>query len=399
VITSLRIPGVFTLMLGHFTVDSFVGVLPVLYPLLIDRFDLNLGTVGLVSLAYVGVSSLSQPFFGHLADRIGTRRAGFALAWTALTFAAVGFMPSFPLLVLAAAIAGLGSGAFHPFGALAVSRLLPQRARNTGMSVYVTGGTLGVACGPLIGVAAFAAFGPQGTALLLIPGLALSALVTRNMRAGAEVRARTMDPRARRSVPWIPLAVTIAVAMSRSWTISTLQAFIPTWFHELGYEPWFYGSLATTIVLASAVGTIGSGSLADRYGRKAVVVGALVLSVPAVWLFVSFPGPQAFVFGALVGLLAASTGPLMLMIAQELMAARAGMASGLILGLGFVGGAIGVPVTGAIADQVGLSAALLLQVPIVAATILVALFLPSEHFLRARGVPTDRADELAAAAQ
>lgn len=385
-------------MLGHFTVDTFVGVLPVLYPLLISRFELNLGTVGLVSLAYVGTSSLSQPFFGHLADRIGTRQAGFALAWTAATFAAVGFMPSFPLLVLAAAIAGLGSGAFHPFGALAVSRLLPRRARNTGMSVYVTGGTLGVALGPLIGIAAFALLGLQGTVLLLIPGLALSALVTRNLRAGSERSRHQTDRRTQRMIPWIPLAVTIAVAMSRSWTISTLQAFIPTWFHQLGYEPWFYGPLATTIVLASAVGTVGSGSLADRFGRKAIVLGSLVLSVPAVWLFVSFPGPQAFVFGGLVGLLAASTNPLMLMIAQELMAARAGMASGLILGLGFVGGAIGVPVMGAIADQVGLGSALLLQVPIVVATIFVAVLLPSERFLRAHSAGADRTDEIIAAA-
>jgi len=80
-----------------------------------------------------------------------------------------------------------------------------------------------------------------------------------------------------------------------------------------------------------------------------------VLSVPVVWLFVAFPGPQAFVFGALVGLLAASTHPLMLMIAQELMVGRAGMASGLILGLGFISGAVGVPIMGTIADHIGLS--------------------------------------------
>src|SRR5437588_3988282 len=58
-----------TLWLGHFTVDSYIGVLPVLYPLLIERFRLSLETVGLVALAYVGVASVSQPLFGWLADR------------------------------------------------------------------------------------------------------------------------------------------------------------------------------------------------------------------------------------------------------------------------------------------------------------------------------------------
>ena len=50
----LRNGKLLTLMLGHLTVDSYVGVLPVLYPLLIGRFHLSLATVGLVSLAYGG---------------------------------------------------------------------------------------------------------------------------------------------------------------------------------------------------------------------------------------------------------------------------------------------------------------------------------------------------------
>ncbi len=388
-IASIRIPGVLTLILGHFTIDIFVGVLPILYPLLIGRFDLSLGTIGLVSLAHVGAGSLSQPFFGHLADRFGTRHTAVALAWTTLTFAAIGFIPSFPLLLVVAAISGLGSGAFHPFGALAISRLLPARTRNTGMALYVSSGTIGVATGPLIGVAAFTAFGLPGTAVLLVPGLILSGLVARGMRAGAERERRegTMERAARRPIPWFPLSVTIAVSMSRSWTLSSLQAFIPTWFHQLGYQPWFYGLLATTIVLASAIGMVGSGSLADRFGRKAVVLGAVILSIPAVWLFVSFPGPQSFVFGACIGMLAASTNPLMLTVAQELLAGRAGAASGWILGLGFIGGAIGVPVMGAVADQVGLATALLLQVPIVAATVLAAALLPNERFLKTWRAP------------
>lgn len=169
---------------------------------------------------------------------------------------------------------------------------------------------------------------------------------------------------------------------SRSWTVITLEAFTPTWYHELGYGPFFYGALATTMVLASAVGMVGCGGLADRFGRRLVILGTLVLSVPAILLFVLFPGPQGFVWGIFVGLLAASAAPITLILAQELMAARAGLASGLVLGLGFVAGAIGVPVTGLIADHLGLAVALGLQIALVVATIPVALLLPSEQLLR-----------------
>src|SRR6266852_8044509 len=112
---------------------------------LIGRFDLNFATVGLISLAYSGTAAISQPLFGVIADRYGTRLTGVSLVWTAVTFALVGFVPTFPLLVALACASGLGSGAFHPFGALDVRALLQAWRRSSGMSVYVTAGTIGVA--------------------------------------------------------------------------------------------------------------------------------------------------------------------------------------------------------------------------------------------------------------
>src|SRR3981081_4920882 len=129
-------------MLGHLTVDSYVGVIPVLFPVLIGRFKLSLATVGLVSLAYSGMAAVSQPLFGLLADRFGTRLTGLALAWTALTFSLIGFVTSFPLLVVLAFASGLGSGAFHPMGALDVRALLPKPRRRAVLAVYVRAGTL-----------------------------------------------------------------------------------------------------------------------------------------------------------------------------------------------------------------------------------------------------------------
>ena len=372
-----------TLMLGHLTVDSYVGVIPVLYPLLIGRFRLSLATVGLVSLAYSGFAAVSQPLFGVIADRFGTRLTGLALAWTAVTFALVGFVPTFPMLIAVACLSGLGSGAFHPFGALDVRALLPAWRRSFGMSVYVTAGTVGVALGPLIGIGVLALFGVHGTGLLVIPGLVAGAYLLWRMRsrlkpAVAGLKAGVAQAPA---VPVLALAVVIGVMMSRSWTVMVFQAFTPTWYRDLGYGPAFYGPLATTLVLASAVGTVGCGSLADRYGRRTVILVTLVLSIPAILLFTMFPGPWAFLSAILIGALAASTAPLMLLMAQQLMAARAGLASGLVMGLGFVTGAIGVPINGAIADAVGLQRSLMTHVLLVLVTIVVAWFLPTEKVM------------------
>lgn len=384
-LATFRNRGLVTLMLGHFTVDSYVGLLPVLYPLLIHRFQLDLETVGLVTLAYSGLASVSQPLFGILADRYGTRLTGLTLAWTAAAFASAGFMPTFPALVAAAALAGLGSGAFHPLGALTVRGLLPDRGANMAMSIYVTGGTIGVAAGPLIGIVLFGIFGTRGTLLTLLPGITIAAYLLLAMgRRGARgpVAAARPAPGWGRAIPLVPVAATVGMMASRNCTVFTLQAFTPTWYHQLGYEPWFYGPLVTTLVLSSALGTVGCGALADRFGRKNVINAAVVLSIPAVLLYVLVPGPLGFLWAVLVGVLAASTAPLTLMMAQELMAGRAGLASGLIMGLAFVTGAVGVPLTGAVADHVGLQAALGLQVAVVVATIGIGLLLPSEETLR-----------------
>ena len=372
-------------MLGHLTVDSYVGVIPVLYPLLIGRFQLSLATVGLVSLAYSGMAAISQPLFGVIADRFGTRLTGVALAWTALTVALVGFIPSFPLLLLVACLSGLGSGAFHPFGALDVRALLPAWRRSVGMSIYVTAGTIGVAIGPLVGIVLFGALGIQGTGVLLIPGLVTGAYLLWRMRSAVAPAARQRGLAvAGQAVPVFALTMVIGVMMSRSATVYVFQSFTPTWYAQLGYGPSFYGPLVTTLVLASAVGTVGCGSLADRYGRRTVILGTLVLSVPAILLYTLFPGPWAFASAILIGFLAASTAPLMLLMAQQLMASRAGLASGLVMGLGFVTGAIGVPINGAIADHIGLQRSLMTHVILVLATIVIAWFLPREDEMERR---------------
>ncbi|HQX62847.1 MAG TPA: MFS transporter, partial [Thermomicrobiales bacterium] len=218
---------------------------------------------------------------------------------------------------------------------------------------------------------------------MVVPGAAIAIWLLLEMRQIAvkgtgSRHGRTGLP----AIPWGLLAAVIIVMMARSWTMSSLQAFIPTWYDDLGYSKAFYGFLATTITLASAAGTLGSGSLADRHGRRALIIGSLIATIPAILLFTQFTGGIAFLTGALVGILAASTAPLLLVMAQQLMQGRAGVASGLILGLGFVTGAIGVPITGAIADAFSIQTAMRAQSLVILLAIPIALLLPSELRMR-----------------
>lgn len=374
-----------TLSAGHFTVDMYSGLLPVLYPILTSRFDLDLKTVGFVALAYSGTASISQPFFGWLADRYGTRFTGVALAWSAVLFATIGFSPTFPVLLLMAALAGLGSGAFHPFGAINASAVSNDEQKNTAMSIYSTGGTLGVAIGPLVGAVLFTVFGMRGTAVMILPGVSIAIWLLSAMKGTSVTGTRTkgyVAPSVKHGVPLLTMGIIIGVMMLRMFPTFGIQNFIPIWYEQLGYGASFYGPLATTILVASAFGTIGAGPFADKYGRRTVILVTLVLSAPAVWAFAEFPGPWGFVSGALIGFLSASTIPLLLVMGQQLMVGRAGVASGLLLGLGFVAGAIGTPVFGAVADAFGMQNAVRSQLLLLVVAFACAWFLPSERHIR-----------------
>src|SRR5260370_21936416 len=282
---------------------------------LTGRFDLNCATFVWISLAYSGTAAISQPLFGVIADRYGTRLTGVSLVWTAITFALVGFVPTFPLLVSLAGASGRGSGAFRPFGALDVRALLPKRSRSAGMSIYVTAGTVGVAIGPLVGIGLFTLFGLHGTGWLVIPGIATGAYLLWRMRNATPSGAteRKAAPAPRQVVPMLAIAAVIGAMMSRSWTVYVFQSFTPTWYQDLAYGPGFYWPLVTTLVLSSAIETVGCGALAARYGRRTVIIGTLILSIPAGILHTVIPGPSGSVTRRCCWFLAISTAPLILL--------------------------------------------------------------------------------------
>ncbi|MGN6030263.1 MAG: MFS transporter [Thermomicrobiales bacterium] len=373
-----------TMASGHFAVDMYSGTFPVMYPALRSAYGLSLADVGLVALAYTAASSLSQPIFGMIADRYGTRWIGFTQIWCAMLFATIGFAPSYTMLLALAFLAGLGSGAFHPMGAMEASVLAAPEQANTSMSMYVSAGTIGFALGPIIGATILWAFGLHGTLVMLVPGLLIGTYLLRVMRRLPDAPVRRRPSRGgRAAIPVALVAIVVAVMMLRQVPVVGVESFLPTWYAELGYSSAFYSTLATVMILSSAVGALGVGQFADRYGRRMVILVTMTLTIPAVWAFITFPGPWAFLFGAMIGFLASSSGPLLLLMAQQLMKGSAGMASGLILGFGFISGGIAVPLLGAAADASSIPTALYGLLGVVALSLAVAWFLPGESKVRA----------------
>ncbi len=385
------------LMLGHFTNDMFAGVLAIMFPVLKLRFGLSNAEIGFATLAYTTCSSFSQPLFGHLADKHARRwYAPLAVLWGSIFVSFYGFAPTFALLLGSAAMAGLASGAFHPIGASNAAAVTDPGYRNGAMSLYTVAGTSGYALGPLVTSALLTMIGPKGTGFLVIPGIVASTLLLSQM--GIVERSRAARAAATRHIvhanaAWGPVARIIGVTMLRAWIFTAVLQFTPLWFDSLGYERSFYGPLTTVIILAGALGTLVGGALADRIGQKQIVIGALVLTAPAVLLYAAAPGPHSLVTGFIFGFIADASLSVTLVMAQNLVPGRVGVATGVILGLGFITGGVGMPITGAIADRYGIQTALMLLAVLAVVATLLSLTIPSDKALAARMRPLEEDPE------
>ncbi|MFP5355507.1 MAG: MFS transporter, partial [Gemmatimonadota bacterium] len=210
----------FVLMLGHFANDMLGGVLPVLFPVMKLQHGLTNAQLGLVTLAFTTTSSLTQPLFGYFSDTHGRRWfVPATLLWGACCAAAYGFISSYVAFIGLAALAGIGSGAFHPLGASNAAAVSSDERRNAAMSWYTVAGGIGYGLGPIVGSVLMAVFGPRGTLWLLLPGFTAAGLIWSQMRLVERAReARAMANKALRTAPeWSALSRVILVTTLRSW--------------------------------------------------------------------------------------------------------------------------------------------------------------------------------------
>src|SRR5215216_7989516 len=369
-------------MLGHFSNDMLGGVLPVLFPTMKLQYGLSNAQLGLVTLAFTATSSLTQPLFGYFSDTHGRRWfVPATLIWGALCASCYGFITSYLAFITLAALAGFGSGGFHPLGASNAAAVSSDEHRNGVMSFYTVAGGIGYGLGPIVGSLLLGAFGPRGTLGLLVPGFTAATLIWPQMRLVERAReAKAVATQAMRtSSDWGTLSRVILVTMLRSCVFLSVLQMSPIWYSELGFSQAFYGSLEAAIILAGAAGTLCGGAFADRIGQRRVIVAALLLTIPALLLYVTFPGPQGIFLAALFGFFCDASLSITLVMAQRLVPGRVGVASGVILGLGFVTGGIGVPITGRISDLFGMQVALASLTVLLAAASLIALTIPSSN--------------------
>ncbi|MDQ4081423.1 MAG: MFS transporter, partial [Actinomycetota bacterium] len=366
------------LSVGHLAADLAQGALPALLPFLVVKFDLSYTMAAALVLGATMSSSVVQPAFGLWSDARGALwllPAGVALA--GLGMAAATVAPSYPLVFLAALVSGLGVAAYHPEGSKFASYVSGAR-RASGMSFFSIGGNLGFALGPLVASTAVLAFGLEGGALIALPGLAIAVflLALRDYLgsfapAANGGAAASAGPSERRG-----MALLLVVIGLRSLAHMGLFTFVPLWEVSKGASEAYGTRLLAGFLFAGAVGTLVGGPLADRYGRRRVLLWSFVTAAPLVLAYVLVGGPLGAIALVLSGAVIIGTFGVTLVMSQEYMPGRVGMASGLSIGFAIGLGGVAALALGAVADAVDLEAALLATAVGPAIAIALTLALP-----------------------
>ena len=366
---------------GHLFTDVNQGAVAALLPFLTSEHGISLAAAGALVFAATVSSSIVQPLFGIFSDRrpipalmpLGVLLAGCGMAL-------VGVAPTYPLIMLCVVASGIGVAAFHPEAAR-FANYVSGSGRARGMSFFSVGGNAGFALGPALTTPLVLVFGLHGTLFLAIPAVAMAAVLFHELPRMLGFRPEATEGEAREEsvAPehWGPFVRMVGVVVVRSFVYFGLVAFVASYYERVLHVSPALGNTALTLMLfGGAAGTLTMGPLADRFGRR-TVVGASMLVLPPLTFCFTLVGP--FVGMALLVLMGAATVGtfgITVVMGQEYLPGRIGLAAGITMGLSIGLGGIGAPLLGLVADTRGLSFTVLIIALLPILGLLLVLTLP-----------------------
>jgi FSR family fosmidomycin resistance protein-like MFS transporter len=365
--------------LGHFVNDCYSAFLAPILPLLIAKFSLSLTVAsGLAAIPSI-TSSVFQPLYGMASDRIQGRF--FILLGPALSvicMSLLGMAPSAVTLGILLLCAGIGSAAFHPQAVAAAGSASGSR-KGLGISIFIFGGSLGFAVGPLAIILAVQMWGLAHSFYIIVPGLLSVMLLIRYLHVPSKkitseglgsLRMAFQDALR-------PMSALFGIAMLREFTRVAVVTFLPLFFTMQGWSLLKSGTTLTLFSLAGALGGMIGGSLSDTWSRKGVIVASGLLCVPLLYGIFHTHGWLSFILLSLAAATLSGSNSVVVAFAQELVPSRAGTASSLVMGLGWGVAGVLLIAFGKLADVITVPRALDIAVMVPLLAVGLALTLPS----------------------
>jgi MFS transporter, FSR family, fosmidomycin resistance protein len=346
------------LSVSHLLNDTIQSLIAAVYPVLKESYALTFTQIGLITLAFQCTASLLQPLVGLYTDR---RPLPFSLALgmgvTLTGLLLLSAADSFPAVLAAAALVGVGSAVFHP-EASRMARLASGGRHGLAQSLFQVGGNGGSALGPLLAAFIVVPWGQGSLAWFSVAAVAAMLILA---RVGLWYRAHLAE-RAAKRVGAVPspvsprraafaVGILLCLVFSKYFYLASLTSYYTLYLIDTFHVGVADAQLRLFVFLgAVAAGTFLGGPVGDRVGFKAVIWGSILGVLP---FTLALPHADLFwttVLTVPIGLILASAFSAIMVYAQELLPSRVGMVAGLFFGFAFGMGGVGAAVLGRLAD-------------------------------------------------
>jgi MFS transporter, FSR family, fosmidomycin resistance protein len=350
-----------SLSVCHLLNDMNQSLVPALYPLLKDSYHLDFGQIGLITLAFQLTASMLQPVVGMVTDRRPQPYSlPIAMGCSLLGLLLLSVANNYGLILVAAALVGLGSSVLHP-EASRVARMASGGRHGFAQSLFQVGGSTGSAIGPLLAafivvprgqgsVAWFSAAALLAIVLLTNVSLWYSRHLAQRPTTGRSARNAAYAVLSRKKVLGA-IAILVALLFSKNVYTSSLSSYYTFYLiHKFGLSVQDAQIHLFVFLGAVAVGTFVGGPVGDRFGRKPVIWFSILGAFPFA-LMLPYAGLMwTGILSVAIGLILASAFSAILVYAQDLMPGRVGTVAGMFFGFSFGLGGLGAAALGQIAD-------------------------------------------------
>lgn len=353
-----------SLSICHLLNDMNQSLVPAIYPILKESYHLDFAQIGLITMAFQFTASMLQPIVGMVTDKYPQPFSlPVAMCCSLVGLLMLSMVDSYELILLSAALIGIGSSVFHPESSR-VARMASGGRYGLAQSLFQVGGSTGSAIGPLLAAFVVGARGQSSiawfsaAALLAIAMLSYvsfwynrhPAMEARRNRRAPTAAVSTAGPLPRDKV-FLALGIVLILLFSKNVYTASLSSYYTFYLMEKFQVSVQNSQLLLFLFLGSiAAGTFAGGPIGDKFGRKPVIWFSILGALPFTLIL-----PYAGLWGTavltvLIGLIMASAFSAILVYAQELMPGRVGMVAGMMFGFSFGLGGLGAAALGQVAD-------------------------------------------------
>jgi FSR family fosmidomycin resistance protein-like MFS transporter len=351
----------FAISFSHMLNDTIQALLPSIYPMLRDSFQLNFGQLGWITFTFQCTASLFQPLVGMVTDKKPMPHSlAVGMGLTLVGLLALAFANSYPHILFSAATIGLGSAIFHP-EASRVAHMAAGARRGFAQSFFQLGGNFGSALGPLLAALIVVSRGQKYVAVFSLLAL-LGVIVLWKIGSWQKQnfhRISHKNSAAAHKASALPrkkviaaLAVLVALIFSKYVYLTSMTTYYTFYLiHHFHVSVRTSQLLLFVFLFSVALGTIIGGPVGDRIGRKRVIWASILGVAPFSLLLPHVGLVGTVILTVFIGIILASAFSAILVYAQELVPGKVGMIAGLFFGLAFGIAGIGSAALGQLADR------------------------------------------------